>query len=124
MNIERLDHVNIRTAQLAAVIEFYEKVIGLRVGPRPGLASTGAWLYLGERDILHLIASPTAQLSSEPQLEHFALRATGYQEFIARLDEHGIPYRGNTLTGAGLRQLHLHDPDGNHLELNFLIDDN
>lgn len=119
MTLERLDHVNIRTRNLQALVEFYEQVIGLESGQRPGLDSSGAWLYLGDRDIVHLIESPTAQSPGEPQIEHFALRATGYQEFVDNLNALGVRYRGNTIGEAGIRQLHLHDPDGNHVEVNF-----
>jgi len=89
---------------------------------RPALDSTSAWLYLGDRDILHLIESPTVQTTEEPQLAHFALRASGYQNFIANLEARGIPYRDNTIEDAGIRQLHLCNPDGNHLEINFALD--
>ena len=121
MNIERLDHVNIRTANLAALVEFYEQCIGLKQGSRPGFESTGAWLYLGDRDIVHLNESPTAQPSSEPQLEHFALRAADYQAFTDNLKHHGVAYTSNTISEARLRQIHVYDPDGNHVEVNFSI---
>ena len=121
MSIERLDHINIRTANLAALITFYEQIIGLKQGSRPAFESTGAWMYLGERDIVHLNESPTAQLSREPQLEHFALRAADLQAFTDNLNSRGISYRSNTISEANLRQIHLHDPDGNHVEINFSI---
>jgi catechol 2,3-dioxygenase-like lactoylglutathione lyase family enzyme len=119
MSIERLDHVNIRTSNLAALIEFYEQCIGLKKGSRPGFESTGAWLYLGDRDIVHLVKSATAELSKEPQLEHFALRATDYVAFTDNLKKHGVDYTSNDIDTINLRQIHVYDPDGNHVELNF-----
>jgi catechol 2,3-dioxygenase-like lactoylglutathione lyase family enzyme len=119
MSIERLDHVNIRTSNLAALIEFYEQCIGLKNGSRPGFESTGAWLYLGDRDIVHLVESASAEPSKEPQLEHFALRATDYEAFTDNFKKHGVDYTSNDIDTISLRQIHVYDPDRNHVELNF-----
>ena len=43
--IRWLDHVNVRTANLAELTRFYEDVVGLRSGERPPLGFPGAWLY-------------------------------------------------------------------------------
>ncbi len=120
MSIERLDHVNIRTSNLAALIEFYEQCIGLKKGSRPGFESTGAWMYIGDRDIVHLNESVSAKPSKEPQLEHFALRATDYEAFTDNLKKHSVDYTSNHIEDINLRQIHVYDPDGNHVELNFL----
>ena len=60
MPVKDLDHVNLRTANLAGMIAFYEKVLGLTLGPRPAFGFDGAWLYCGERATVHLIAVPQA----------------------------------------------------------------
>ena len=36
MQIGKLDHVNLRTTQLDTMIAWYENVLGLTNGPRPG----------------------------------------------------------------------------------------
>src|SRR3546814_5989022 len=35
MPLSRLDHVNLRTAELAAMQTFYSEVLGMSLGPRP-----------------------------------------------------------------------------------------
>ncbi|KKM61098.1 hypothetical protein LCGC14_1535120 [marine sediment metagenome] len=35
MQVRRLDHVNIQTAQVATMVDWYSDIIGLRTGPRP-----------------------------------------------------------------------------------------
>jgi catechol 2,3-dioxygenase-like lactoylglutathione lyase family enzyme len=49
MPLSHLDHVNIRTANLAVLSRFYAEVLGLAPGPRPAFRFGGAWLYCGDR---------------------------------------------------------------------------
>ena len=55
MQIGRLDHVNVRTAQLDSMITWYEQILGLHNGPRPNFPFPGAWLYSGEDAVVHLV---------------------------------------------------------------------
>ena len=56
MPVLGFNHYNIRaersTMELLKV--FYRDVIGLTLGDRPNLSSFGYWLYIGNKDILHL----------------------------------------------------------------------
>jgi hypothetical protein len=92
----------------------------MRVGPRPAFSFGGAWLYCGERPVVHLV-EVTAQSpqSASLQLEHFAFAATDLEGFRARLDGAGVGYRMGHVADFGLRQIHLHDPDGNHIHVDF-----
>ena len=56
MPILRLDHVNLRTTQLEAMIEWYVEFLDLKLGPRPNFPFAGAWLYAGDIAIVHVIA--------------------------------------------------------------------
>lgn len=120
-----LDHVNIQTGRLSQMIAFYCDVLGLRTGRRPPFSFEGAWLYCGDRPVIHLvehlaeIASRTSDPSHAGGLSHFALRATGLAAVMTRLRAAAIPYRLETVPGFGTRQVHLRDPDGNHLHLDF-----
>ena len=44
MIITGLYHTAIKTNDLAATVEFYTKVLGLREAPRPDVGYPGAWL--------------------------------------------------------------------------------
>ena len=77
MAIVDLDHVNIRTTQLAKTTAFFTEVLGLVVGWRPDFPFGGAWLYAGEKDVVHLVEVAKAHVPSEgSSLDHFAFATT------------------------------------------------
>jgi catechol 2,3-dioxygenase-like lactoylglutathione lyase family enzyme len=117
--LQRLDHVNIRTANLAALRRFYADVLGLRDGERPPFTFAGAWLYCGERAAVHLVEVGRAPQGREPRIEHFAFGAAGLADFLARLRRAKTAYRIALVPGSGNRQVNVLDPDGNHVEVQF-----
>lgn len=124
-----LDHVNIRTPNLEAMVRFYRDVLGLELGARPPFSFGGAWLYCGDKAAIHLveIAPPTGTPSTparaaEAKIEHFAFRAEGLEQFIERLQAHAVEYRLAVVPKIELRQVHVNDPDGNHIEVSFAPD--
>ena len=115
-----LDHVNLRTANLAGMTEFYCNVLGLRAGPRPAFAFGGAWLYCGERPVLHLVEVKQAASSNGAlALEHFAFTADGFEELVAALTRADVVHRVSKLVGTETRQINLRDPDGNRVHVDF-----
>ncbi len=122
MAIRRLDHVNVVTANLKEMVAWYEAVHGLRSGPRPDFPFGGAWLYARETPVVHLVEDiGTARTGSEAalKLEHFAFSATGAVEFERTLEGYGDPFKKIEVGGAGLIQFHVSDPDGNHVHIDF-----
>jgi len=118
--IGRLDHVNIRTANLEGLVRFYAEVLGLRAGERPPLGFPGAWLYAGDQPVIHLVGvEPPPAPQGALRLEHFAFTATGLSEFLARLTHLGIEHRQSRQAGTGNVVINLHDPDGNRLHVDF-----
>jgi catechol-2,3-dioxygenase len=63
------------------------------------------------------VARPPA--AGEPRLEHFAFLCTGLVQTRARLAAAGIAFRPARVPTTGNLQLHVADPDGNHIELQF-----
>jgi catechol 2,3-dioxygenase-like lactoylglutathione lyase family enzyme len=120
MPLSSLDHVNLRTADLAAMRAFYTEVLGLSEGPRPAFGFGGAWLYCGDRAAVHLVevAAPPAP-EGELRLEHFAFAAEGLADFLAALRRRAVAYRLAVIADFGIVQVNLHDPDGNHLHVDF-----
>lgn len=125
MPLARLDHVNLRTANLAAMEAFYTEVLGMTLGPRPPFSFGGAWLYCGgpgeeQQATVHLV-----EVADQPapagalRLEHFAFAAEGLADFLAVLRRRGEPYRIGVVPGLGIVQVNLHDPDGNHIHVDF-----
>jgi len=87
------DHVNIKTANLAEMVAWYEDVLGLRSGIRPEFPFPGAWMYLGDRAIVHLVECDTATQSIDPQIDHFAIRATGLADFLSKIQDKKVEVR-------------------------------
>jgi catechol 2,3-dioxygenase-like lactoylglutathione lyase family enzyme len=118
--IQRLDHVNVRTANLEGLVRFYTDVLGLHRGERPPLGFPGAWMYAGEHAVIHLVGveqppKPEGALA----LEHFAFSATNLRDFRAHLERLGVDYQPRRQAGTGNVVLNLRDPDGNRLHIDF-----
>lgn len=121
MPLRRLDHVNLRTANLDRMIDFYARVLGLEVGPRPSFDFPGAWLYCGGEAIVHLVGvdAPPFPYRRDQQLEHFAIAADDILALLDALEAEEIPYRAVDLPDMPITQINLNDPDGNHLHIDF-----
>lgn len=121
--ITLLEHVNLRTAQLATMVAWYDSVLGITAGPRPDFGFDGAWLYVGDVAAVHLIAvndPPGAGSEGPLKLEHFAFRASGDPEaFEQRLIATGERYRKSGIPSAQIVAFNLWDPDGNHIHVDF-----
>jgi catechol 2,3-dioxygenase-like lactoylglutathione lyase family enzyme len=132
MPVEALDHVNIITADLDRAAGFYAEVLGLepRDGPPPLTHESARWMHDSSgRAVLHLnsLDAPRAfarDIRPGPTgaLHHVALRCTGHDAMVARLDGLGVDYRSNLIAAIGLRQIFVADPDGVLLELNYFGD--
>jgi len=122
MRIGKLDHVNLRTAQLDKMIAWYRDILGMTSGERPDFPFPGAWLYVGDTAAIHLVGieGPAGVGSEEKlKLEHFAFTATGAEAFEARLKDQGETYRKSSQPGSGIMSFNIWDPDGNHIHIDF-----
>lgn len=119
MQINKLDHVNVKTANLEAMVDWYCNVLGMKNGKRPPFPFPGAWLYAGDQAVVHLVGVADEPRSVDPKIEHFALTASGLPEFLGRLEAAGVPYEANRVPGFGILQINLFDADGNHIHIDF-----
>ncbi len=119
MTITELNHVNMRTTELERLSRFYQDVFALTLGARPPFRFDGAWLYLGEKPVVHLVEVPRMPEAGEPSLEHFAFFGEGMAEFMAHLRSLGVPYTTAVIPELGNTQVNILDPDGNHVEIQF-----
>jgi catechol 2,3-dioxygenase-like lactoylglutathione lyase family enzyme len=119
MAILDLDHINIRTTDLARTRAFFIEVLGLTEGWRPDFPFAGAWLYAGGRDVVHLVevAKPAAA-SRGSALDHFAFAIDDYEDAVRKLDAAGLAYEPAEAPGGGIRQLFVTDLNGVTIELN------
>jgi catechol 2,3-dioxygenase-like lactoylglutathione lyase family enzyme len=121
MGVDALQHVNIRTADVERSREFYVRIVGLRVGDRPPIASVGYWLYLGDQPVIHLVQAPAAGSphTGTGAIDHIAFHATDLTATRDRLVSEGLTFREAVVPRDNTVQLFVHDPDGIRIELNF-----
>lgn len=135
----QLNHFSIRSTDLPACERFYCGLLGLAVGPRPPFPFPGLWLYAGDtaqyaNAVVHIIGidpndpeglkqylgdRPEASLQGTGSVDHLAFFTTGLAETMARLRQHGAPFRERTVPLLDLHQVFLDDPNGVVIELNF-----
>lgn len=120
MAIVDLDHINIRTTDLAKTQAFFTDVLGLTVGWRPDFSFGGVWLYAGDKDVVHLVEVNRAGAASRGSaLDHFAFAIDDYEAAARRLDAAGIAYEAAAAPNGGIRQMFVTDLNGVTIELNF-----
>ena len=118
--LKKLDHVNIHTANVARMVSWYERILGMPAGDRPPFPFPGAWLYCGKDAVVHLVGvEKQPETQGVLQLEHFAFTAVGLKEFLARLEREKVLYDGRRVQGGGGVQINVRDPDGNHIHVDF-----
>lgn len=118
--IRALDHINIRTAGLAATKAMFIDVLGLTDGWRPPFPFPGAWLYAGEKDVVHLVQVDQPAASSEGSaLDHFAFEISDYDEALRRVEASGLKFRAIATPGTSVRQIFVRDLNGVTIELNW-----
>ena len=54
MPLSHLEHFLLQTADMDKTREWYVKVLGMRVGPSPDFKFPVFWLYLGDKDVVHV----------------------------------------------------------------------
>ena len=133
MPLHNIDHYLIQTADLEGTKDWYCDVLGMTVGYAPDFKMPVYWLYLGEKDILHLtvgganvsenrlkyLGQQSTDTHGSGVVDHIGFRCSGLPEMMADLDAKGIDYTRRQVNDQGLFQLFLLDPNGVKVELNF-----
>lgn len=119
-HIVRVQHEGIVTRDAERSKNFYMKVLGLDVLPRPKLSSPGYWLGTMNRyPQLHIIQSdapvPGAEAPIKPTVRHTCFEVVDYDQLKAMFARDGIAFIENEQPG-GRWQMLINDPDGNTLE--------
>jgi catechol 2,3-dioxygenase-like lactoylglutathione lyase family enzyme len=133
MPLSFMEHFLLQCLDIEATKDWYVNVLGMKVGPAPDFKFPVYWLYLGDRDVLH-ITQGGAQVSENRKryvgqeslategsgvIDHVAFRATDLEGMIAHLKGRDIPFKERQVNDQGLYQLFLFDPNGVKVELNF-----
>ncbi len=131
MPITKWDHYTVRSRDAAASRSFYEGALGLNARVREGFSVPSFIVSIGELEVVHVFQASAemeaifARLPSSDEvdgwntgrLHHVEFWATGLGEVRARLASHGVAVSERTLPDK--HQLHMTDPDGIQVNLNF-----
>ena len=133
MALTHIEHVLIQTADMEATRDFYTRVLGFRVGPHPDFKFPVMWLYLGERDVIHVTAggADTSEnrrryvgqqsdaVNGTGVIDHIAFHGTDLKGTLEHLEREGVPFNHRMADDQGLFQLFMMDPNGIKVELSF-----
>jgi catechol 2,3-dioxygenase-like lactoylglutathione lyase family enzyme len=119
MPISGMNHFTVLTSDLDASRAFYIDLLGLTEGFRPDLGFPGAWLYVGDHAVLHIVAGRGVPAQPRGVIDHMAFSARDLRAIAARLTERGIKYDLRRLPTTGAWQLFCLDPSGARVELDF-----
>ena len=123
MSIQSMNHFTVLTRDLAVTKAFYVELLGLVDGPRPRFDFPGAWLYVGDQAVLHIVAGGVLPVPAAGVIDHIAFSASRLGDTVARLKAHNIEHVLRRQAGYGPWQLFFHDPNGAKVELDFAPDE-
>ena len=133
MPLSHIEHFLLQTADMDKTREWYVKVLGMRVGPNPDFKFPVFWLYLGDKDVVHVteggakvsenrkryVGQESQATAGSGAIDHLAFRATGLREMMAHLEGLGVDFKQRQVDDQGLYQLFMFDPNGVKIELNY-----
>jgi catechol 2,3-dioxygenase-like lactoylglutathione lyase family enzyme len=123
MPVTAMNHFTILTDDVSATVDFYRDLLGLVDGPRPPFDFPGAWLYAGDRPILHVVGGREAAELRPGVIDHMAFSAEDLSDTLALLASRNIAHTCRRLPGGGTWQVFFHDPNGARVELDFAADE-
>ena len=133
MPLSHIEHFLLQTADMEKTREWYTKVLGMRVGPSPDFKFPVFWLYLGDRDVVHVteggkgvsenrrkyVGQQSDAVDGSGVVDHIAFRATGLRDMLEHLKKLGVDFKQRQVDDQGLYQLFMFDPNGVKIELNY-----
>ncbi|QTE21695.1 hypothetical protein [Polaribacter cellanae] len=118
----KIDHITIRTGNLAKTKAFFETVFDLVEKPRPKVVQRipGHWLFNGKHPFVHLIGGYGHRTDfTTNNIDHVGFQMKGYQKFKQKLQELKIRYSLMDIEELQERRIFFRTPDGVLLETVF-----
>lgn len=133
MPLSHLEHFLIQTADMKKTRDWYVEVLGMREGYSPDFKFPVCWLYIGERDVLHIaegggnvsanrmqyLGQQSDATEGSGVIDHVAFRASGLRDMLVHLQRMKVDFKTRRVSDQGLFQLFMFDPNGVKVELNF-----
>ena len=137
MPLSHIEHFLVQTESIEKTRDWYVRVLGLREGPHPDFKFPVCWLYLGDRDVVHITQGGVAVSENRRKyvgqestatrgsgvVDHIAFRATGLRDMLEHLKQEKVEFKQRMVSDQGLYQLFLFDPNGVKIELNYANDE-
>ena len=134
MPLSHIEHLLVAADDIDATRDWYARVLGMQSGPHPDFGFPVHWMYLGERDVVHI--GPSAKNAGDIQkkylgrtsqgagqgtgaIDHLAFRATGLRGMHEHLKKEKVAFSQRRANGQALFQLFFYDPNGIKVELNY-----
>jgi catechol 2,3-dioxygenase-like lactoylglutathione lyase family enzyme len=114
-----MNHFTILTDDVPRTVAFYRELLGLVDGERPDLGFPGAWMYVGDTAVLHIIGGKQKSELKPGVIDHIAFSANDLDATLARLTSRGIEHVCRRQAGTGVWQVFFYDPNGARVELDF-----
>jgi len=133
MPLSHIEHFLLQTTDMEKTRAWYVNVLGMRVGPSPDFKFPVFWLYLGDKDVVHVteggakvsenrkryVGQESQATQGSGAIDHLAFRATGLRDMMAHLKSLGVDFKQRQVDDQGLYQLFMFDPNGIKIELNY-----
>jgi len=123
MAVSGMNHFTILTDDVPRTVDFYARLLGLAEGPRPDLGFPGAWLYVDDVAVLHVVGGKARDQLRPGVIDHMAFTAQGLADTLATLIAHDIEHTCRRQVGTGFWQVFFFDPNGARVELDFAADE-
>jgi len=121
--IRRMDHFTVVTDRLTETVTFYA-MLGLKAGPRPDFGVGGAWLYVDDHPVLHIVETSLMPEPRRGALDHMAFFSEDFVGTAEKITAAGLTYRViRTPRPFSVWQMFLFDPNGVEVELDFAQDE-
>ena len=133
MPLSHIEHFLLQTTDMEKTRAWYTKVLGMHVGPSPDFKFPVFWLYLGDKDVVHVteggknvsenrkkyVGQQSAAAEGTGVVDHIAFPATGLREMLEHLKALKVDFEQRQVSDQGLYQLFMFDPNGVKVELNY-----
>ena len=133
MPLSHIEHFLVQTESIEKTRDWYVRVLGLREGPHPDFKFPVCWLYLGDKDVIHIteggagvsenrkkyVGQESTATRGSGVVDHIAFLADEPQVFAQRFEAIGLATRKRYFPQFQLFQMLFKDPDGLTIELNF-----
>jgi len=132
MPLTSLNHYLIVSRNLDRSRDFYRKVLGMKLAPRPDFGFPGYWLKAGGNICVHLASKRPNEIrdiyllkkhargeNGSGSVDHIAFVARNPDEVRKRIARHGVKMHFRSLPEDRVFQIFLKDPDDVTIELNF-----